>query len=122
MARYEHLPIFRNAYDLVLELDQRVHGFSRYHKYAVGSDIREVGREVLKLIIKANNLGRKEPVLQELRWQLEYLKVLLRLAYESGAFPSGKKGYLFCSEKAVELAKQNEGWLKATGRNRKQEG
>jgi len=115
MARYEHLPIFKNAYDLALDLDKRVHGFSRFHKYSTGEELREVIREVLKLVIKANNMGNKRPVLLELRWQLEYLKVLLRLAYESGAFPSGKKGYLFTAEKAVELAKQNEGWLKAMG-------
>jgi hypothetical protein len=113
MARYEHLPIFKNAYDLALDLDKRVHGFSRFHKYSIGEDLRAVIREALKLIIKANNVGDKRPVLLDLRWQLEYLKVLLRLAYDSGAFPTGKKGYLFTAEKAVELARQNEGWLKA---------
>ncbi len=91
MARYEHLPIFKNAYDLALDLDKRVHGFSRFLKYSIGDDLRTVIREALQLIIKANNMGNKLPVLLELRWQLEYLKVLLRLAHDSGAFPTGKK-------------------------------
>lgn len=124
MARYEHLPIFRHAYDLTLELDKRVHGFSRYHKYSIGSDLRDTSRELLRLIIRANNSRKRMPVLLDIRWQAEYLKVLLRLAYESGAFPRGKKAYLFLAERAVEIAKQNEGWIKSgpgtAGGNRKE--
>jgi len=41
MARSEHLPIYKAAYDLCLYFEQVVHGFSRYHKYAIGSHLRE---------------------------------------------------------------------------------
>lgn len=37
MARSEHLPIYKAAYDLCLYFEQVVHGFSRYHKYARSS-------------------------------------------------------------------------------------
>jgi len=40
MARTEHLPIYKSAYDLCLYLEQVVHGFSRYHKYTLGADLR----------------------------------------------------------------------------------
>jgi len=36
MARSEHLPIYKAAYDLCLYLQQVVRGFSRYHKYGLG--------------------------------------------------------------------------------------
>jgi len=113
MARYEHLPIFRHAYDLTLELDRRVHRFSRYHKYSIGSDLRDTSRELLRLIIWANNTAERRTVLEDIRRQAEYLKVMLRLAYETGAFPGGNKAYLFLAERAVEIAKQNEGWIKS---------
>lgn len=38
MARSDHLPIYKAAYGLCLWLEQVVHGFSRYHKFAIGSD------------------------------------------------------------------------------------
>jgi len=38
MARSEHLPIYKAAYDLCLYLEQVVRGFSRYHKYGLGAD------------------------------------------------------------------------------------
>jgi hypothetical protein len=43
MAQTEHLPIYKASYDLCLYLEQVVRSFSRYHKYALGSDLREGG-------------------------------------------------------------------------------
>jgi len=36
VARSEHLPIYKAAYDRCLYLEQVVRGFSRYHKYGLG--------------------------------------------------------------------------------------
>jgi len=41
MARTEHLPIYKGSYDLCLYLEQVVQGFSRYHKYTLGTDLRD---------------------------------------------------------------------------------
>ena len=64
MAQYEHLPIFKKAYDLTLYFEQIVRGFSRYHKYTVGSELRQLSREVLRLIRRANDAARLEYRLQ----------------------------------------------------------
>ena len=40
MAQAEHLPIYKASYDLCLYLEQVVRGFSRYHKYTLGADLR----------------------------------------------------------------------------------
>ena len=42
MAQTEHLPIYKSTYDLCLYLEQVVHNFARYHKYAARS--RSPGR------------------------------------------------------------------------------
>jgi len=44
MARTEHLPIYKASYDLCLYLEQVVHGFSRYHKHTLGTDLRDGAR------------------------------------------------------------------------------
>ena len=82
MARSEHLPIYKASYDLCLHLEQVVHGFSRYHKYTLGTDLRDGARRALKLVVRANALRDRVAVLLELREQLEELKVLLRLGQD----------------------------------------
>ena len=44
MARSEHLPIYKASYDLCLYLEHVVRGFSRYHKYTLGTDLRDAAR------------------------------------------------------------------------------
>jgi len=41
MVRYEHLPIYKTAMDWAMYLKQMVRNFSRYHKYTLGSDLRQ---------------------------------------------------------------------------------
>ncbi len=80
MAQTEHLPIYKRTYDLCLYLEQVVHNFSRYHKYALGADLRDGARRALKLVVRANARHDKVPVLLQLREELEELKVLMRLS------------------------------------------
>jgi hypothetical protein len=54
MARTEHLPIYKASYDLCLYLEQVVHGFSRYHKYTLGTDLHDAAGRALKLVVRAN--------------------------------------------------------------------
>ena len=35
MARYEHLPIYKQAMDVAVHMEKVVAGFSRYHKYTL---------------------------------------------------------------------------------------
>ena len=75
MAQSEHLPIYKSSYDLCLYLEQVVRGFSRYHKYSLGADLRDGARRVLKLILRANARRDKVPALLEVREEVEQLKV-----------------------------------------------
>ena len=40
MARYEHLPIYKAALDVAVGFENLLVGFSRYHKYTLGSELR----------------------------------------------------------------------------------
>ena len=55
MARYEHLPIYKKAMDVAVYFEKAVAGFSRYHKYTIGTDLRNKSREIVGLIVKANS-------------------------------------------------------------------
>ena len=70
MARYEHLPIYKKALDLTVYLETVVRHFSRYHKYTLGTDLRNKIRDVVETVILANSRRQKLPVLLELRQEL----------------------------------------------------
>lgn len=86
MARYEHLPIYKKAFDLTVYLENVVRNFSRYHKYTLGSDLRGLSRKITRSIITANNLKLKIEKLKVIREDLEDMKLLLRLCKEVKAF------------------------------------
>lgn len=112
MARSEHLPIYKAAYDLCLYFEQVVHGFSRYHKYAIGAHLREGSLRVLRLVVRANSRQDKAPVLYRLREELEELKVLIRLSHDAKAFPNFNS-FEHSIGLVTDIARQNEGWLKS---------
>jgi thymidine phosphorylase len=125
MARYEHLPIFREAYDLTVHIEKIVRNFSRYHKYTLGTDLRNKSRKIVEKIIEANNARDDRAAhLLQLRQELESFKVLARICHESGGFAS-TRSYLHVAERIANIARQNEGWLKKTqgkGRRRQKPG
>lgn len=112
MARYEHLPIYKKAMEVAVYFEKIVKNFSRYNKYTLGSELRIMSREIVKLIIKANSAREKLPVLHELRERLEELKVLIRISKEAQAF-KGFKSFQHAIEGTVSVSKQNEGWIKS---------
>ena len=112
MAQFEHLPIYKKAYDLALYFENIVRNFSRYHKYTVGTELRQLSREVLRLIRRANNSFNKAPILEQLRERLEDLKLTIRLCKDLKSF-SNFNSYQYSVNEVVNLCKQNEGWLKS---------
>ena len=56
MARYEHLPIYKSALDMTVHFERLVAGFSRYHKYTLGTELREGSRAVLLQVLRSKNV------------------------------------------------------------------
>lgn len=55
MAHYEHLPIYKKSLELTIFMENCVKGFSRYHKYSLGADLRNSARELATSVIRANS-------------------------------------------------------------------
>jgi hypothetical protein len=67
---------------LAVHLENTVRGFARYHKYTLGSELRNGSRWIVEWIIKANSSAQREPVLLELRDVIEQVKVTARICQE----------------------------------------
>jgi hypothetical protein len=109
------LLIYKTAFDLVKYFDGIVKNFSRYNKYTYGSELRNLSREILRRIIRANSAAEKVPHLLELRLKLEELKVIIRLCREMKVFPNFNS-FQYCMNQVVSLSRQNEGWLKSSAK------
>ena len=112
MARYEHLPVYRQAMEVAVWFEQAVAGISRYHKYTLGRELRNLSREIDGLIARANSEHDKAPHLRHLRARLDDLLILIRIAKEAQAFKSFKS-YQHAVTQVTKVCRQNEGWLKS---------
>src|SRR5437762_4048574 len=100
MARYDHLPIWKDATRLAVVLEEAVRRFPRYHKYTLGTDLRRQAYAVCRGVVVANNEreGRAR-ALERLVVAVEELKLLVQMGKEVRAFASFKE-----FEKAAEFA------------------
>jgi hypothetical protein len=112
MAQYEHLPIYKKALGLAIYMETVVKGFSRYHKYTLGTDMRNTSRELVTLVISANSRKDKNLILTDLRDKSEGMKLLIILGKETKAFRSFTQ-FQTAAALAVEISRQSEGWLKS---------
>lgn len=110
-SAYENLPVYKQALDLTVYFETTVRHFERYHKYTIGTDLRNKARNILMLIIKANKKADRKLYLEIAVRRLEELKVFIRIAKEIKAFRS-LRSFEFATKKTIEVAKQCEGWLK----------
>ncbi len=81
--------IAKKAERLLLDVEQAVKNFSRYHKYSLGSEIREQARTVLRLCHRAwRDRQRQAHWISELVWAIDELKLSLQLGSQLRAFKS----------------------------------
>lgn len=107
MARYEHLPIYKKMFDLTVYVEDIVKNFSRYHKYTLGSELRTLSHRTLVLIVQANSTKDKKKLLEEVRDNLEEMKILGRICKELKAYGSFKSFEVFVKS-VVDVSRQCE--------------
>jgi len=115
MAKYDQLPIYRKALELIVFLEQAVRHFSRYHKYSIGDRLRQTSWDVITLVVRANNtpVAERLPLLVALRDKIEEVNIALAVAKELEAF-ANHNSWQQAARMAVDLGRQSEGWLKST--------
>ena len=111
MAHYENLPVYKASLDLAIYFEKMVHFFTRYHKYTIGTNLRNASRRILVLVAKANIKQDRAEALLEALEKLDELKILVKLCKEIKGFRSFRS-FEFATKLIVAVSKQCEGWLK----------
>lgn len=112
MAMHDDLPVYKAAYDLLLEILQVVGHFQREYRYTVGDRLKNEAVEVLMLIQDANMLPDRASVLQDARRRVGAIRLLLRVANDSRQL--GLKHFVAVSMKVEAISRQLAGWQKSS--------
>ena len=105
-------PIVKLAERLLVEIEQAVRRFPRYHNYAVGADLRSTAMEVCRLAHRAwRDRARQAEWVARLVWAVDDLKIDLQLGSRVRAFASFSQ-FEMLSRLACDLGKQTGGWHK----------
>ena len=111
MAHYRHLPIWKAALDLAVHLEHAVRRFPRYHKYTLGTELRQTSQRLCRGVARANNasLEARLVALDQLVLAVDEMKTLLTLSQEMRAFANFNE-FAQATELAVVLGKLSGGW------------
>ena len=112
MARYDHLPLFKSAYTLCLEMYKITHNFKKEYKYTLAEHIKNTSHDILDLVIETNSLRNCDKLdhLNLLLQKMEKLKMYLRISCDLKNISPALLG--ITSEKFEEIGKQIAGWKK----------
>jgi len=114
MALATDLPIYKDAYELLVMITRITQGFPRGYRQGLARDICAVAQDVVNLIFMANCATEKYPILVRLREQLQCLQLQLRLSKDLRLISVSQLGATVAIMDSV--GKQLSGWLKYSQR------
>ena len=62
MVSYENLPLYKSAFDLAVYFEKIVKNFDRYHKYTLGTDLRNQSRLIAKQVMRIHQTKNEQDV------------------------------------------------------------
>jgi hypothetical protein len=110
-------PIVKAAERLLLEIEQAVRRFQRYHKYTHGTKLREQAMQIAQLCHRAwRDQAQRPRWTTDLIWAIDDLKLSLQLGKQIEAFVSFAQ-FEMLARLCADLGKQCGGWRKQQHRN-----
>ena len=110
MALATDLPIYREAYELLLLVTQLTQQYPRGFRQGLARDICTEAQGLVTRIFQANCTTDRVQIIERLREQLDTLRLQLRLSRDLRLISPGQFGATVVLTTAV--AKQAAGWLK----------
>lgn len=111
MALHTQLPIYKVAYDLVGVAVDYVRPMPRDVKPVIGTRVRDLGLDIVLMILRANCASDKVPFLTALLEMLSELELLLRLCRDKRFISTTQ--YAKAIELTTSVGKQANAWRKS---------
>jgi len=111
MATYNHLPVYKTSYDLLVEIFQFTKNFNREYKYTIGENIKKETIEMIINIYRANSNYAKKPLIQAARENAEVIRLLFRLLKDLKQISLEK--FVEINEKLESVSKQLSAWQRS---------
>jgi hypothetical protein len=108
MARYDHLSVYQNTYDLNMYFFKLSRGFPKDYKYGLAGEAKALLSELLDHIVIANNSTDKTATLQKASLTVERIKFKSRMLHDLKVM--SLKSYEYFSKRLIEISKQLEKW------------
>ena len=104
MAIYDNLPVFKQAYDLLLQILRFTSSVQRDFRYTVGETLKKDVIELCLCIYRANASVEKLPQIEAARERMVSIKLMVRVLHDMKQI-STKQFALTC-ERMVSVSKQ----------------
>lgn len=104
MATYDNLPVYKVSYDLLQKIFPVVHNFWREYKYTIWETIKKEVIDLLISIYRVNSHTDKKIYLEQSRWHIEVVRLLIRLCKDLREIDL--KEFVFINQMIESISKQ----------------
>lgn len=116
MAKYDQLPVYKAAYDLLLQLFGLAHQLNREYKYTLGEKLKNEVTDLLTNIYKANKTFEKATLIDKARENTEIVRLYIRILFDTKQI--SQKKHIAINEKIENVSKQLAGWHKSANKTK----
>jgi hypothetical protein len=111
MALYSELPVYKESYDLLVELFLYVKEFKREYKYTIGENIKKETIDMMMCVYRANSTRSKSPLIQQARERVEVIRLLLRIGKDLRQISLEK--FVKLNQRVESVSKQLAAWQRS---------
>lgn len=112
MAIYDNLPVYKTAYDLLMQVFKFSHNLQRDYRYTIGENLKKELIDLILCIYRANAVADKREHLAAAREHVVVVKLMLRMLCDMRQI--SVKQFAFAAEGIESVSKQLTAWQKSS--------
>ncbi len=116
MTMYYNLPVYKQSYDLLLDIFKLTKEFNREYKYTIGEELKKETTAMIINIYRANSGNDRVRHVASARENIEVIRLLIRLLKDLKQIQVARIARLNLA--IEELSKQLTGWVNYSKMNR----
>lgn len=115
MAIYDNLPVFKDTYDLLLQVIRVSGNLQRDFRYTIGERLKIEIMDLCIYIYKANGTYEKQEFIEKARERIVIVKLQVRVLHDLKQI--SVKQYAMLADKMESVSKQLVAWEKYLRKN-----